>query len=304
MTERTKGLDISHHQKPESLDWFVLAREHAFVFVRATYGTRLDQLFRTHTKNAMNAGMRVGGYHFFRQTQDPVRQTEEFLKELAVAGCDASWLPPVIDIEENKEFDGPMDPKKYIDGCKTMLDAVLSTYGKCVLYVTQADWRRLGNPKWLEDPNVLLWVAHWNVAAPATPLNMPWHFWQHVVSKIPGSSGKIDQNYFNGAVYDLPLIGTRDRVDDADIQTDPVPTVRGEDQPTNADLLAAVYSLKADLAPMQKAIRTMMNEVEAIRTRVFEDYKRDMARLTYRMTSVEGRVTSLEERVAELKKQT
>jgi hypothetical protein len=78
---------------------------------------------------------------------------------------------------------------------------------------------------------------------------------------------------------------------DVEAPTEPAPTAK---EPTNADVLNAVRSLRADLIPMKDAIRDMVDEVAAIRARVFDDYQNELSRLEHRMTSLEDRVTELE----------
>lgn len=200
-----RGIDVSHHQAPASLNWSAIASEHAFVYARATYGTQTDRHFVEHITAAQAAGMRVGGYHFFRQTQPVDEQIQALFATLDDAGCGEGWLPPCIDVERN-EHDGELDPALYRAGVRAMLDACIDRYGAVVVYCNRGDWTRIGEPDWFRDSRILIWVAHWDVPVPTTPGGLPWSFWQTGKASIVGSTAPVDVNQFAGAAQSLPLL--------------------------------------------------------------------------------------------------
>ena len=60
-----RGLDVSHHQG--LIDWARIPTErYRFVYIKATEGGDFwDKSFKQNWKQAMNAGLTVGAYHFF-----------------------------------------------------------------------------------------------------------------------------------------------------------------------------------------------------------------------------------------------
>src|SRR5688572_1676229 len=138
------GVDISSHQNPTAINWEALAKTHRFVICRATYGTRTDSQFAAHVAAARRVGLKVGAYHFYRQTQ-PIE-----LQLAAFAGATDGKildLVPALDLESNDSFDGPADPALYANA-KPMADAWRTQFGNYLLYTTASFWRQMGSPAW------------------------------------------------------------------------------------------------------------------------------------------------------------
>lgn len=187
-----RGIDVSAHQSPDAVRWRELAKTHRFVVARATYGTRLDATFAEHVHRAREEGLVPGAYHFFRQGQDVQAQLDAFSAAAEHAGMGPGWLPPALDVESNAAFDGPVTAAGYApaeDICK----AWRARWGQALVYTNASTWALTGNPEWLRD--YPLWVAHYGVAVPKTPLGLPWVIWQHTSSPLPGvMAGPLDQN--------------------------------------------------------------------------------------------------------------
>jgi len=200
------GIDVSVWQNPLKLNWEKLKLTQKFVICRASYGTIKDNKIDLHFKNARRAGMLVGAYHFFRQTKSASSQIEVFEKVCKSINYGPEDIIPVLDIEGNEQFDGPVDAKKYNEGCKIMAEAFKEKYGDCIIYTTKAFWVQLGKPKWLlEYPQ---WVAHWGVNKPDVPGDKPWTIWQYKVAVLEGFDGKeIDQNK---SIDEIPLIKSKE----------------------------------------------------------------------------------------------
>lgn len=196
------GVDVSHHQTVDSIDWDALGAQAAFLYARATYGTKPDSRFFELVKAAQGVGLRVGAYHFYRQGQPPGDQLQAFSQVCRVANMGAGWLPPAIDLEWNEEYDGPVDPDLY-NRSREMALSLKDDWGTFVVYSSPAFIDRLGDPPWLRYGH--LWVAHYGVEKPRTPEGVDWTFWQHCSEPMPGvSSRKLDQNF---ARRDYPVIG-------------------------------------------------------------------------------------------------
>lgn len=207
---RLHGIDLSHHNIPGQQPWEAFAKSSQFIIARATYGTMRDRAAAEHIRLARSHGLRVGLYHFHRPEESVTNQLKAFNAAAEACGLDVGDIVPALDIED----DGPNRPvsRDWAPHCWELCEALVSKYGDCIVYVTQRDWHRLGEPEWLlQRP---LWVAHWTAAlSPATPGNVPWTLWQYRVGAYqPGSfggfhnPGTLDHNWAER----LPTIGERD----------------------------------------------------------------------------------------------
>lgn len=186
------GIDISAHQPPSRFHWATIAVDHAFVIARACYGTRPDKHFAAHVLGARSAGMRVGGYIFFRQQQDPAEQLAVFEQQLADAGIGSGDLVPAVDLEENTH-DGPLNPGAHNKGGRFITEVLAMKHGAALIYLSPAHFMNLGTPPWVLEHHI--WVAHWNVEQPSWPWGK-WAVWQHSATYTHGGfrGGPLDRN--------------------------------------------------------------------------------------------------------------
>src|SRR5690606_7285235 len=85
------GLDVSHHQKPSSINWKARPADLTFAYVRALYGTKLDVACEEHCRNARRAGLDVGLYSFVRDDHT----------------IDAQWEAIQAAVEEHAHSESP-----------------------------------------------------------------------------------------------------------------------------------------------------------------------------------------------------
>lgn len=196
-------LDVSHHQPPAKVD-YARAKELGFVGViaRATYGVRPDETFDDHVRSARAAGLIVGGYHFFRQQQDPGAQARAFADTVAAVNYGPGDILPALDLEANGAYDGEPIPAQYERAKRIYVDWH-RRFGGAMVYFSPAFWTAMGRPQWWVDGPI--WIAHYHVATPSVPLGRPWAIWQNKVERLPGvyELGPIDQNE---VASELPLI--------------------------------------------------------------------------------------------------
>ncbi|WP_420014304.1 GH25 family lysozyme [Sulfitobacter sediminis] len=196
------GIDAARFQN--TVDWNV-ARANGvnFAFLKATEGgDLLDPKFKDHWRGAGRAGVWRGAYHFYYFCTPPEVQARWFISNVPrVSGS----LPPVLDMEWN-----PFSPT-----CATVrppaaevrrqmrvwLRIVEAHYGqRPILYTTPDFYRENGLGRfrgydfWLRST-----AEHLRDSYPG----QGWRFWQYsATGLIPGVSGEVDLNAFNGSRED------------------------------------------------------------------------------------------------------
>jgi len=165
-----------------------------FLFARASIGTTKDTMYRTHIEEAKTAGIVTGAYHFNWDTLSVASQVTTFI---AAAGNVDLYA---VDVEGANAF-SEAQTREFI---RLMHEAGL----KCGLYHSASGFFDAG-----QDFD---WVAKWSTTPPAK-----WDFWQYTSDgKLPGYTGRLDFDRFNGTLAELhvlagmtgPDTGTEDAV--------------------------------------------------------------------------------------------
>lgn len=91
-----RGIDVSHHQG--LIDWDKVARDDvAFAYIKASEGgDHRDSQFRRNSREAAQAGVATGAYHFFTLCKPGAAQATNFLSSIEGAPL---TLPPAVDLE-------------------------------------------------------------------------------------------------------------------------------------------------------------------------------------------------------------
>jgi lysozyme len=210
MTQSVQGIDVSHFQG--RIDWAAVAQGGMkFAFIKATDGTAgdgtagIDPLFRANWNQARDAGLKRGAYHFFRAQQDSERQARNFL---AAIENDRGELPPVLDFE----LLGGASAQAAIAASRRWMEIVeKACQRKPMLYTGPAFWNTS-----LDSSSLLaeypLWIAHYTTdTQPRVPSAWKqWTFWQYSEKgSVPGISGPVDRDCFNGTLMELDLCCAR-----------------------------------------------------------------------------------------------
>lgn len=173
------GIDVSHWQNPASVPWDALARQSGgFVICRTSYGTLKDRQLVSHVRHARAAGVRVGLYHFFRDSQPVADQMAVIRQQAEACGYEPGDICPWLDIELDPVKGAPRKVSPAWSGAAfELLSAMRDAYGNAGVYITQIDWQALGSPGWVLDAP--LWAVHWTGASkPATPGGRAYALWQ------------------------------------------------------------------------------------------------------------------------------
>jgi GH25 family lysozyme M1 (1,4-beta-N-acetylmuramidase) len=201
----TVGIDVSEFQN--TIDWSKVQNAGVkFAFIRATDGTTIqDADFVQNWQAAEKAGVLVGPYHYFTTTSAVPTQIDNFVS--TIKKVDAGNLPPVIDVEDPKQFANFTVPER-VAMVQQMLTGVENATGvKPMLYMSSSFSAEVLNSAPQFD-SYRLWVADYTTAAqPIVPKPWTnWDFWQHSDNgQVPGIAGGVDMDLFNGPETLLPI---------------------------------------------------------------------------------------------------
>ena len=185
------GIDISKYQGKIDFEK-VKAAGIQYVFVRATEGiTYQDAFFKQNFKEAREAGLIIGAYHFYETDDDPVSQLKNFTSLVTLQSGD---LPPVVDIEKLHDN----DKKDLTSNIQTYLDGLEQHYKtKPIIY----SGKNFANKYITSFSDYPLWLAEYQSLYPTLPQGWDkWTFWQYSqTGKVDGVSTDVDINRYNGA---------------------------------------------------------------------------------------------------------
>ncbi|MDF1695876.1 MAG: GH25 family lysozyme [Saprospiraceae bacterium] len=197
--EQLEGIDVSHYQT--TIDWGKAKESNvSFVFIKATGGeSYIDPTFTNHWKNAKDANLKRGAYHFYYTKDDPIKQANFFV-ETVLPLSEKNDLPPVIDIESGGVNSNISDDQLQKD-VVTFLTIIEEKFKrKPILYSSHAFAQKHFTNR--EFSKYYLWLAEYDSKQPRIPevwKSTGWTFWQNSAStNIEGYTGKVDHDIFNG----------------------------------------------------------------------------------------------------------
>jgi len=187
------GVDVSEFQG--NINWnMVKASGKDFGYARALDGIFfVDNAFVTNYQGMKAAGMKAGGYLYFRAWYDPATQARIFIDQLQKAGYAPGDLLPVIDVEPDVQSTSPyVPPATVVANLRIVEDLVQDAIGTPPVIYTNPDyWAvELGNPSgFAANP---LWIANYvanpDTSCPEVPNSWSaWQMWQHSNQRaVPG----------------------------------------------------------------------------------------------------------------------
>jgi GH25 family lysozyme M1 (1,4-beta-N-acetylmuramidase) len=197
-----RGIDVSVYQG--TINWASVAGAGIdFAFIRTNHGLgQLDTKFEANWANAKSNGVIRGAYQYFIPSEDALAQADLLLEMMGP--LEPGDLPPVIDVEERAGQSAATIASKV----RVWSDRVEAAIGKKpLIYTGKYFWQDYVAADFTENP---LWVAQWNVDCPDLP--SPWTAWSfHQTSatgSVPGISGDVDTDLFNGNLDDLRTFAT------------------------------------------------------------------------------------------------
>ncbi|MDE5841045.1 MAG: hypothetical protein K2H49_09010 [Muribaculaceae bacterium] len=182
------GIDISAHNGKVDLQK-AAAGGVDFVWMKATEGvTFQDRNFAVNHKEAGEAGLARGAYHFFRFDKDGVEQAINLLETIGDRGLE---LGVAIDVESSGN-PTEIDVDTVKDRISAMVDYLNLRGIAPTLYCNKKDYYQ-----YLADsfPGNSLWICSFS----DDPISADWTFWQYShKGNAKGIKGNVDLNVFSG----------------------------------------------------------------------------------------------------------
>jgi lysozyme len=188
------GIDVSSYQG--NIYWPAVAQMQdqdvniKFAFIKATEGLNdVDKQYKNNWKQAKEANITRGAYHYFLATKSGRLQALNFISTVDLEPGD---LPPVLDVEEIYG----VRPDSLRSRVSSWLRTVEAAYNvKPIIYTSASFYMNfLGH----DFDGFPLWVAHYFVKQ-QPGVDEPWSFWQHnATGRVNGIRARVDFNVFSG----------------------------------------------------------------------------------------------------------
>ncbi|MEU4564972.1 GH25 family lysozyme [Actinoplanes sp. NPDC023936] len=209
-----RGIDISHHQG--TIAWSsVGASGEKFSYAKATEGTHfVDSSFAANNAGAKGAGLYAGAYHFARPDRNSGVAEANFFIDNAKFAKDGRTLPPMLDIEWPWEGSGSPSPcyglstTEMVNWIRAFVNQVKARTGVNPVIYTNPNWWNPCTGSTTAFGSLPLFHATYADAPGALPSGWSrWTFWQYTSKgSVPGVSGNVDRDVFNGSVSGLAAL--------------------------------------------------------------------------------------------------
>ena len=186
------GIDVSKHNG--EIDFGkVRDDDYQFVFIKASEGkTYRDEAFDRNYREACEAGLKVGAYHFFRKNRTGSEQAENMLGAIKGKAFD---LPLVIDLEDDWGNGATVSRQAALERVMEMI-GILNDKGYQVMIYTNLDGYNKYYKDLLADHD--LWLC--SFTSPDLLPHLP-HCIQQFSheGEVDGVKGDVDLNVFRGS---------------------------------------------------------------------------------------------------------
>lgn len=183
------GIDVSRYQG--RIDWHTVKTDKnvSYVYLKATEGASLvDNTYHYNLKEARKAGIKVGCYHFFSPTIDPVTQFKNFSNVVRLAEHD---LIPIIDVENRGK--GSLD--SFRERLSKFLRMVEEHYGiQPIIYTSSNFYNKYLAGKYTDYKYM---IARYKDEVPELADDIKFVMWQFTANgTINGIKGPVDRSRF------------------------------------------------------------------------------------------------------------
>lgn len=199
-----RGIDVARWQHPfgKAIDWqAVRGAGIEFAIVKATESTTyVNPYYRQDTDGVRAVGLVRGAYHFARPSRpvvDDARAEARHFARVIARDLGPGSLPPALDLEQS----GGLSRTELVTWTRTFLDTLEAQTGRLpMIYTYKSFWRvNMGDSRAFH--RYPLWLAYYNSSLGGLVGDWPRHaIWQYSAGgRVPGISGNVDMNLFNGS---------------------------------------------------------------------------------------------------------
>ncbi|MGH3729833.1 MAG: GH25 family lysozyme [Micromonosporaceae bacterium] len=245
---KVPGVDVSHHQG--AIDWSALRGAGIrFAYLKATESTTFtDPRFGENYRNSHRAGVIRGAYHFARPAASSGEaQADYFVRHGGAWSADGMTLPGALDLEAGCHGLSHSAMRNWIHGFMKRYHEHTGRWA--AIYTTTSWWTTCTGGFTGFGSRHPMWLARWNSSPGPMPAGWStYSFWQYTDSgSLPGVSGNVDRNQFNGSYERLQVLA---RGSD---KPDPKPTTDSPSpKPTRTESASAEPS-PPDTTPVDSA---------------------------------------------------
>jgi len=198
------GADLSHHNGTP--DWKAITDAGiSFVYIKISEGVGSpDPKAREYAAFASTNGLQIGYYHFCRPDtrnggtamSDATAEASEALN--IMAGLSRPDLPLVLDLEDESNWDTPLNRADYFLWIKTFVAKIKDVSGISPVIYSRKEYLDRKLPHDHDLGNLSLWIANYgqrNCNTVACPIGWnDWQIWQFTESAVVGGNAKLDLN--------------------------------------------------------------------------------------------------------------
>lgn len=189
------GIDVSHYQG--RIDWKAVKNSGrvTYAYVKATESKGLvDDTYAYNIREAHNAGIPVGCYHFFSSTTSAESQLENFISTVKLDGHD---LVPMVDVEVR----GKSSLSQFISRLRTFIRGIENHYHVKPIIYTSVNF--YNNYLAGEFDDYIYMIARYAEQIPSPEGRCKFGMWQYsATGRVDGIRGAVDCSCFVDA-YDL-----------------------------------------------------------------------------------------------------
>jgi len=189
------GIDVSHYQG--RIDWKAVRNSGKvlYAYVKATESTGLvDDTYAYNIREAHNAGIPVGCYHFFSPTADGQAQLNNFISTVNLSGHD---LVPMVDVEVRGKSTLP----QFISRLRTFIQGLEKHYKVKPILYTSVNFYNKYLAGHFDD--YVYMIARYADEVPQPNSGCRFGLWQYsATGRVSGIHGAVDCSCFIEG-YDL-----------------------------------------------------------------------------------------------------
>lgn len=183
------GIDVSHYQG--RIDWRAVKNtgKVLYAYVKATESTSLvDDTYAYNIREAHNAGIAVGCYHFFSPTTEADAQLKNFTSTVNLSGQD---LVPMVDVE----LRGKSPLPQFIQRLRTFIQGIEKHYKVKPILYTSVNFYNKYLAGHFDD--YVYMIARYAEEIPQPEAGCRFGLWQYsATGRINGIHGAVDCSCF------------------------------------------------------------------------------------------------------------